>query len=76
MQENPTATDPSRSRIPLAHLIPSFMRHVGPGVVTGAAGDDPSGVANNTQAGAQFGSNTLWSVFLTLPFMVACPRSR
>ncbi len=47
------------------------MRHVGPGVVTGAADDDPSGIATYTQAGAQFGTNILWSVFLTLPFMVA-----
>ena len=33
--------------------IPSFLRHVGPGVVTGAADDDPSGIATYTQAGAQ-----------------------
>src|SRR6185295_8900206 len=51
--------------------IPSFLRHVGPGVVTGAADDDPSGIATYTQAGAQFGTGILWTVFLTLPFMVA-----
>jgi len=51
--------------------IPSFLRHVGPGVVTGAADDDPSGIATYTQAGAQFGYGLLWTVFLSLPFMIA-----
>jgi NRAMP (natural resistance-associated macrophage protein)-like metal ion transporter len=53
------------------HRIPSFLRHVGPGVVTGAADDDPSGLATYTQAGAQFGTGLLWTVFLSLPFMIA-----
>ncbi|ODU99280.1 MAG: iron transporter [Rubrivivax sp. SCN 70-15] len=52
-------------------LVPSFLRHVGPGVVTGAADDDPSGIATYTQAGAQFGTSVLWTVFLSLPFMIA-----
>ncbi len=52
------------------HRIPSFLRHVGPGVVTGAADDDPSGIATYTQAGAQFGTGVLWTVFLTMPFMI------
>jgi len=51
--------------------IPSFLRHVGPGVITGAADDDPSGIATYTQAGAQFGTGLLWAVFLSLPFMIA-----
>ncbi|MEO8081877.1 MAG: Nramp family divalent metal transporter, partial [Caldimonas sp.] len=49
----------------------AFLRHVGPGVVTGAADDDPSGIATYSQAGARFGTGLLWSVFLTLPFMIA-----
>ena len=53
------------------HRIPSFLRHVGPGIITGAADDDPSGIATYTQAGAQFGSGVLWTVFLSLPFMIA-----
>lgn len=53
------------------HLFPSFLRQVGPGVVTGAADDDPSGIATYTQAGAQFGTGLLWTVFLSLPFMIA-----
>ena len=51
--------------------IPSFLRHVGPGVVTGAADDDPSGIATFTQAGAQFGTGLVWTVFFSLPFMIA-----
>ena len=51
--------------------IPSFLRHVGPGVITGAADDDPSGIATYTQAGAQFGTGLVWTVFLSLPFMIA-----
>jgi NRAMP (natural resistance-associated macrophage protein)-like metal ion transporter len=55
----------------MSKRFPSFLRHVGPGVVTGAADDDPSGIATYTQAGAQFGTSLLWAVFLTLPFMIA-----
>ena len=55
---------------PKPHRIPSFLRHVGPGVITGAADDDPSGIATYTQAGAQFGTGVLWTVFLTIPFMI------
>lgn len=50
--------------------FPAFLRHVGPGVVTGAADDDPSGIATYTQGGAQFGTGVLWTVFLTIPFMI------
>jgi NRAMP (natural resistance-associated macrophage protein)-like metal ion transporter len=46
-------------------------RALGPGLVTGAADDDPSGIATYSQAGAQFGFNLLWTVFLTTPFMIA-----
>ena len=44
---------------------------LGPGLVTGAADDDPSGIATYSQAGAQFGFTLAWTMFLTLPFMVA-----
>jgi len=44
---------------------------LGPGLVTGAADDDPSGIATYSQAGAQFGFALTWTMFLTLPFMVA-----
>lgn len=47
------------------------LRLLGPGLVTGAADDDPSGIATYSQAGAQFGYGLLWTLFLTLPFMIA-----
>src|SRR6201996_1559702 len=47
------------------------LRLLGPGLVTGAADDDPSGIAPYSQAGAQFGYGLLWTIFLTIPFMIA-----
>ncbi|HEX5538318.1 MAG TPA: divalent metal cation transporter, partial [Methylophilaceae bacterium] len=46
------------------------LRQLGPGLITGAADDDPSGIATYSQAGAQFGLNLLWTVVLTYPLMV------
>ncbi|GAA4023815.1 divalent metal cation transporter [Actimicrobium antarcticum] len=46
------------------------LHALGPGLITGAADDDPSGIATYSQAGAQFGFNMLWTVVLTYPFMV------
>lgn len=48
-----------------------IFKVLGPGLVTGAADDDPSGIATYSQAGAQFGFALLWTVFLTTPFMIA-----
>ncbi|HXF79242.1 MAG TPA: divalent metal cation transporter [Usitatibacter sp.] len=47
-----------------------LLKRLGPGLITGAADDDPSGIATYSQAGAQYGYGLLWSVFLTLPLMV------
>jgi NRAMP (natural resistance-associated macrophage protein)-like metal ion transporter len=47
-----------------------LLERLGPGLITGAADDDPSGIATYSQAGAQFGLAMLWSVFLTTPLMV------
>jgi Mn2+/Fe2+ NRAMP family transporter len=47
------------------------VRALGPGVITGAADDDPSGIATYSQAGAQFGLSMLWTVVFTLPLMAA-----
>ena len=49
----------------------SWLARLGPGVVTGAADDDPSGIATYSQAGARFGLNMLWTVLLTYPLMAA-----
>jgi NRAMP (natural resistance-associated macrophage protein)-like metal ion transporter len=48
-----------------------FLQKLGPGVITGAADDDPSGIATYSQAGAQAGFGLLWTVVLTWPLMVA-----
>ncbi|MEZ0606026.1 NRAMP family divalent metal transporter [Paraburkholderia sp. IW21] len=48
-----------------------WLEKLGPGVITGAADDDPSGIATYSQAGAAFGYNILWTVLLTYPLMVA-----
>ena len=47
------------------------MRQLGPGLITGAADDDPSGIATYSQAGAQYGLGMLWTVVITLPLMAA-----
>ena len=49
----------------------SLTKRLGPGVITGAADDDPSGIATYSQAGAQTGFGLLWTVVLTWPMMVA-----
>jgi len=48
-----------------------YLRAVGPGLVTGASDDDPSGIATYSQAGAQFGLSFLWAALLTFPLMAA-----
>jgi NRAMP (natural resistance-associated macrophage protein)-like metal ion transporter len=48
-----------------------LWRALGPGLVTGAADDDPSGIATYSQSGAQFGYALVWTMWLTLPFMAA-----
>src|SRR3954471_15719823 len=51
--------------------LTSLTKILGPGVITGAADDDPSGIATYSQAGAQAGVGLLWTVVLTWPMMVA-----
>jgi Mn2+/Fe2+ NRAMP family transporter len=43
---------------------------LGPGLITGAADDDPSGIATYSQAGAQFGFQLAWTLWLSYPLMV------
>lgn len=47
------------------------LARTGPGLITGAADDDPSGIATYSQAGAQFGLNMLWAMPLSFPLMAA-----
>lgn len=46
-----------------------FLGKIGPGMITGASDDDPSGIATYSQAGAQFGLATLWTALITFPLM-------
>ena len=72
-----SATDPPASRrARLArHVWERIREHplarIGPGLITGVADDDPSGIATYSQAGAQFGLNMLWTMPLALPLMAA-----
>ncbi len=51
--------------------IKKFFSALGPGLITGASDDDPSGIATYSQAGAKFGSATLWTALLSFPLMAA-----
>jgi Mn2+/Fe2+ NRAMP family transporter len=46
-----------------------YLRALGPGLVTGASDDDPSGIATYAQAGSSFGFSFLWTALLTFPLM-------
>ncbi|HLH11546.1 MAG TPA: divalent metal cation transporter [Methylovirgula sp.] len=52
-------------------LFGRFLSVLGPGLITGAADDDPSGIATYSQTGAQFGYGQLWIAMFTLPLMTA-----
>lgn len=51
--------------------ITRFSKLIGPGLVTGASDDDPSGIATYSQAGAAYGLSTLWTAILAFPLMAA-----
>src|SRR3569623_2008532 len=51
--------------------VRGFLRTLGPGLITGAADDDPSGIGTYSQAGAQLGYGISWTMLLTLPQMIA-----
>ncbi|MEN9729793.1 MAG: hypothetical protein RLZ91_910 [Bacteroidota bacterium] len=55
----------------ISSKIKRFWKTIGPGLVTGASDDDPSGIATYSQAGAQFGLMTLWTTIITIPLMAA-----
>lgn len=48
-----------------------FWKLLGPGLITGASDDDPSGIATYSQAGAAFGLSTLWTALITIPLMAS-----
>ena len=66
----PTSKPGNRLRSLVAHPA-HWLRFLGPGLVTGAADDDPSGIATYSQIGAQFGFAMLWTLILSYPLMAA-----
>jgi Mn2+/Fe2+ NRAMP family transporter len=64
-----------QSAKPLGLVLAQLKKHplarIGPGLITGVADDDPSGIATYSQAGAQFGLNMLWTMPLAFPLMAA-----
>jgi NRAMP (natural resistance-associated macrophage protein)-like metal ion transporter len=48
-----------------------LLKSLGPGIITGAADDDPSGIATYSVAGAQLGTKLLWTALVTWPMMAA-----
>lgn len=66
---------PAEGRTTLEHARQQgpvgFLHVLGPGLITGASDDDPSGIGTYSQAGSQFGLATLWLALFTLPLMVA-----
>jgi NRAMP (natural resistance-associated macrophage protein)-like metal ion transporter len=66
-QAEALTSPPERARKPSA--LRRFWSALGPGVITGAADDDPSGIATYSVAGAQLGTSLLWTALLTWPLM-------
>ena len=63
MREGPAPDERRQEHLPL-------IKRLGPGLITGAADDDPSGIATYSQAGARYGYALLWSVLFTTPLMI------
>ena len=64
-------SDPDAPPEPSATGLRALLRALGPGLVTGAADDDPSGIGTHSQVGAQFGYGLAWTFVLSFPLMVA-----
>src|SRR3989344_916437 len=54
--------------------LKNFWRRLGPGLITGASDDDPSGIVTYSIAGAKLGLAVLWTALFTLPFMVVIQK--
>ncbi len=63
--------EPPASAQDVSRKLAGFLRTLGPGLITGAADDDPSGISTYSQAGAAFGYATLWVAVLSFPLMAA-----
>ena len=69
--KNPAPNNPRRAAGVKQPERPKLREIMGPGLITGASDDDPSGIATYSQAGAQFGVNMGWTLLLTFPLMCA-----
>jgi Mn2+/Fe2+ NRAMP family transporter len=67
----PPTPEPGSDVQPKKAGLRGWLRGLGPGLITGAADDDPSGIATYTQTGAQFGYGQLWTSLYLLPFLIA-----
>jgi NRAMP (natural resistance-associated macrophage protein)-like metal ion transporter len=65
-----TLKKPSPKKHPVSH-VRRFFAELGPGLITGAADDDPSGISTYSVTGAAFGYAQLWTVFFAFPLMAA-----
>ena len=66
------AIEPGSGRMPPSNNSrKSFFSSLGPGIITGASDDDPSGIGTYSQIGAQFGYGMLWTMLLSYPLMSA-----
>ena len=54
--------------------LKKIWKSLGPGLITGASDDDPSGIATYSIAGAKFGLSMLWMALFTLPFMIVIQK--
>jgi len=68
-----SGTTPSEAELPptLHRGVQEFLKELGPGLITGAADDDPSGISTYSVAGAAYGYATLWTALLSFPLMAA-----
>jgi NRAMP (natural resistance-associated macrophage protein)-like metal ion transporter len=66
-----TPSTPHKRKHASRSRLKKILKTLGPGLITGASDDDPSGIVTYAQAGAMFGLSTLWTALLTFPLMAA-----
>src|ERR1700722_8402997 len=68
-QGTPTQAPDPLKKTAKTSTLKEILSALGPGLITGASDDDPSGIATYSQAGAQFGYGMLWTMLFSFPFM-------
>jgi len=69
-----TITIAMKRKFAIKNKLKQFWKVIGPGLVTGASDDDPSGIATYSQAGAAYGLTTLWTAIIAFPLMAAIQK--